>query len=92
VTAAGGTANVAVTVVLAVRVTVQVTVLTVAHPVHEKNVLLLPAKVGAVSVTAAPALYVRVKLEEPLAAPLLSLGVTAMATPLGGVAELTVRT
>jgi len=35
---------------------------------------------------------VRVKLEVPLVAELLSAGVTVMATPLAGVAELTVRT
>lgn len=34
----------------------------------------------------------RVKLEVPLVAELLSAGVTVMATPLAGVAELTVRT
>jgi hypothetical protein len=91
VTAGGGTAYVAVTVVLAVRVTVQVTVLTVVHPIQAEKVL-LPVNVGAVSVITAPGLYVRVKLVEPLAAPLLSLGVTTMATALAGVAELTVRT
>jgi hypothetical protein len=72
-------------------VTLQVTALTVVHPLQEEKVL-VPMDVGAVSVTAVPALYVRVKLVEPLPAPLLSLGVTVMATPLAGVAELTVST
>jgi hypothetical protein len=47
--------KVAVTVVLALITTVQVTVLTVVHPVHEAKVL-LPALEGAVRVTDVPAL------------------------------------
>jgi hypothetical protein len=77
------------TVVLAFKVTLQVTVLAVVHPLQEVNVL-LPDVAGAVSVTAVPELYVRVKLVLPLAALLLSAGVTPIATPLAGLAEATV--
>ena len=79
----------AVTVVLALSVTLHVAVVVEVHPDQEEKVL-EPAVAGAVSVTAAPALYVRVKLVEPLLALLLSLGVTVIATPLVGLAELTV--
>jgi hypothetical protein len=49
----------------------QVTVAAVVQPVHEVNGF--PAEeVGAVSVTVAPASYVRVKLVVPVVAPLLS--------------------
>ena len=81
----------AVTTVLAPNVTVQVTVLALAQPVHEVNVL-LPEVVGAVSVTEVPDLYVRVKLVVPLLALLLSAGETPIATPLAGSAEFTVST
>jgi hypothetical protein len=81
----------AVTVVLAFKVTVQVTVLADVHPVHELNGL-LPAVLGAVSVTEAPESYVRAKLVVPDVAPLLSCGVTPMDTPVVGLAESTVTT
>jgi hypothetical protein len=81
----------AVTVVFALSVTVQTAALTEVQPVHEENVL-LPDVEGAVSVTAAPELYVRVKLVVPLVAPPLSAGNTVMATPLEGLAEFTVST
>jgi hypothetical protein len=81
----------AVTVVLAVIDTVQVTVLAEVQPVHEEKVL-LPEVEGAVKVTEVPELYVRVKLVVPLAALLLSAGETVMATPLAGLVESTVRT
>ena len=45
----------AVTVVVAFKVTEQVTVLALVHPVQEEKTL-LPAVAGAVSVTDAPAL------------------------------------
>ena len=51
----GGGAYVAVTVVLAVMVTLQVTVLAVVQPDHEAK-LLPPAVAGAVKTTAAPEL------------------------------------
>jgi hypothetical protein len=50
-----GPLYVAVTVVAAFSVTLQVTVLTVVQPAHEANVL-LPEVEGAVSVMAIPAL------------------------------------
>jgi len=50
-----------VTVVLAFKVTVQVTVEADVHPVHELNGL-PPAVLGAVSVTEAPESYVRQNL------------------------------
>jgi hypothetical protein len=78
-------------VTLALTVTLHVKLLVVVHPVQEEK-LLPPAVAGAVSVTAAPDLYVRVKADDPLVAPLLSAGVTVMATPLLGVAESTVST
>jgi hypothetical protein len=53
VTTTVGTTYVAVTVVLAFRVTLQVTVLFVVHPVHAEK-LLPPAVEGAFSVTAVP--------------------------------------
>jgi heme exporter protein D len=55
VTVIEGEAYLAVTVVLAFSVTVQVTVVVVAHPVHEAKAL-LPDVAGAVSVTDVPAL------------------------------------
>jgi hypothetical protein len=51
----GAAAYVAVTVVLALSVTLQVTVLVVVQPVHATNVL-PPEVVGAVKVTDVPAL------------------------------------
>jgi hypothetical protein len=77
--------------VFAFKVTVQVTVLAVAHPVHELNGS-LPAEAGAVSVTEEPESYVRVKDVDPAVAPLLSCGVTPMDTPVAGLAEFTVST
>jgi hypothetical protein len=76
---------------LAVIDTVQVTVLAEVQPVHEEKVL-LPEVAGAVSVTVVPELYVRVKLDVPFPALLLSAGETVMATPLAGLVESTVRT
>ena len=81
----------AVTVVLAVIDTVQVTVLAEVQPVHEEKVL-LPEVAGAVSVTVVPELYIRVKLVVPFAALLLSAGETAIVTPLAGSVESTVST
>jgi hypothetical protein len=91
VTVNEGEVYLAVTVVLALIDTVQVTVVEEAHPLHEAKVL-LPEVAGAVSVTDVPALYVRVKLVLPLVALLLSAGVTVTATPLAGLVEFTVRT
>jgi hypothetical protein len=79
----------AVTVALALMVRLQVAAFAVVQPVHEENEL-PPEVAGAVSTTAAPLLYVRVKLVLPLPAPLLSAGETTMATPLAGLVELTV--
>ena len=73
------------------NVMLHVTVLAVVQPVHEEK-MLAPEVAGAVRVTAVPALYVREKLVDPLAALLLSAGETVMATPLAGLAEFTVRT
>jgi hypothetical protein len=53
VTVIGGTAYLAVTVVSAVNVTLQVTVLLVVQPVHEEK-LLPPEVAGAVRTTAEP--------------------------------------
>jgi hypothetical protein len=78
-------------VVLPLTVTLQVTVLAVVHPVQEENGFPL-AVAGAVRVTAVPESYVRVKLVEPFPAPLTSLGETAIAAPLEGLVEFTVRT
>jgi hypothetical protein len=55
VTVNEGELYLAVTVVLALIATVQVTVVVVAHPVHEAKVL-LPEVAGAVSVTDVPEL------------------------------------
>jgi hypothetical protein len=86
-----GPLYVAVAVVLAFIVTLQVTVVAVVQPDHETK-LLTPDATGAVNVTDVPALYVRVKLADPLPDPLLSAGVTVIATPLAGLTEFTVRT
>jgi hypothetical protein len=80
-----------VTVVFAFSVTLQVSVLAVVHPVHALKVS-LPEAAGAVKVTAVPASYIRVKLAVPFPEPLLSAGVTAIATPVAGSAVFTVST
>jgi heme exporter protein D len=54
----------AVTVVSAFSVTVQVTVLVVVHPVHETKVL-LPEVAGAVRTSVEPALLLTLKLVVP---------------------------
>jgi hypothetical protein len=77
--------------VLPLIVTLQVSALALAHPLHEANGFPL-AVAGAVRVTVAPESYVRVKLVVPFPAPLTSLGETVMATPLEGLVEFTVRT
>jgi hypothetical protein len=77
-------------VAFALIVTLQVTVLAVVQPLQDEKTL-VPEVAGAVSVTAVPELYVRVKLVLPLPSELLSAVETTMATPLAGVAELTVR-
>jgi hypothetical protein len=81
----------AVTVVLALIVTLQVTVLALVHPDQEEKLFPL-AVVGAVKVTAVPESYVRVKLVVPFPLLLTSLGETVIATPLEGLVESTVRT
>ena len=81
----------AVTVVLALIVKLQVTVVDVHPPLHEEKAF-PPDVVGAVSVTDVPASYVRVKLVLPFATLLISAGETVIATPLAGVAEFTVST
>ena len=80
----------AVTVVLALMVTVQVTVVEVVQSDQEEKVL-EPLVAGAVRVMAVPELYVRVKGVVPLAEAELSAGETVMATPEVGVAESMVR-
>jgi hypothetical protein len=80
-----------VTVVLALIVTLQVTVLALVHPDQEEKLFPLVV-VGAVRVTAVPEAYVRVKLVLPFPLLLMSLGETVMATPLEGLVESTVRT
>jgi hypothetical protein len=72
-------------------VTLQVSVLTLVHPVHEENGFPLTVA-GAVRVTAVPESYVRVKLVVPFPAPVTSLGETVIATPLEGLVEFTVST
>jgi hypothetical protein len=80
-----------VTVVLLLIVTVQVSMLTTWHPLHEEKGF-PPAVAGAARVTVAPETYVRVKLVIPFPALLTSLGETAIATPLEGLVESTVST
>jgi hypothetical protein len=63
--------------------------LLLVHPLHETK-LSIPDVAGAVSVTATPELYVRTKLVLPLPAPLMSAGLTWIATPLLGLTEFTV--
>jgi hypothetical protein len=77
--------------VLALIVTLQVTVLALVHPDQEEKLFPL-AVVGAVKVTAVPESYVRVKLVVPFPLLLTSLGETVIATPLEGLVESTVRT
>jgi hypothetical protein len=79
----------AVTVVLLLIVTLQVTVLLLVHPLHEENGLPFTVA-GAVRVTAVPESYVRVKLVVPFPAPLTSLGETVIDTPLEGLVEFIV--
>lgn len=79
----------AVTVVLAFSVTVQVAPFELPQPDHDENVL-APAVPGAVRDTEVPALYVRTKPVLPEDRALLSAGEALMATPLAGVDELTV--
>jgi hypothetical protein len=79
----------AVTVVFALRVTAHVMPLVEAQPVQEENVF-APEVAGAVSVTLVPELYVRVKLVLPEVLPLLSAGLTPIATPVEGFMEFTV--
>jgi hypothetical protein len=76
---------------LAFRVSLQVTVVAVVHPLHEAKGL-FPALAGAVSVIDVPEEYVRLKLVVPLPALFTSAGVTAIATPLRGFFEATVST
>jgi hypothetical protein len=78
-------------VVLPLIVTLQVTVLALVHPLHAENVFPLTVP-GAVTVTAAPKSYVRVKLVVPAPALLTSLGETLIVTPLEGLVEFTVST
>jgi hypothetical protein len=80
-----------VTVVSAFKITVQVVPLDEEHPDQDEN-LFAPAVFAAVSVTVVPALYVRLSAVAPLDAPLLSEGLTVMATPFAGLVESTVRT
>ena len=81
----------AVTVVLALIVSVQVAPLVLVHPLQEANGF-PPAVDGAVRVTEVPESYVNVKLVVPLPALLVSLGDAVMVTPVEGLAESTVRT
>jgi len=69
-------------------VTAHVPAVVEEHPVHPDK-LFLPEAAGVVRVTVVPAAKVRVKLVVPLLAPLLSVGVTVIATPLDGLVELT---
>jgi len=78
-------------VVFAFIVTLQVTDVAVVQPAHELK-WWEPAAAGAVRVIDVPALYVRVKLAFPFAAPLLSAGATVMETPEVGLVVFTVRT
>jgi hypothetical protein len=71
-------------------VTVHTIPVTEPQPVQDKK-LFAPEVEGAVRVTLAPELYDRAKLVIPDELPFLSTGVTAMATPLAGLAEVTVR-
>ena len=79
----------AVTVILALNVTVQLTVLTEVHPDHEEN-LLLPTVAGAVSMNVEPAPPVSVKLVVPVVMTLLRRLPTPIVTPLAGLVEFTV--
>jgi len=90
VTVIAGDVYAAVTVVLAFIVTLQVTVVAELHPVHEVKAW-EPAVAGAVIVTDAPELYVRVKVALPLAEPFTSAGATVMATPVVGLVVFTVN-
>ena len=90
VTVIAGELKVAVTVEFAFMVMLHVTVVALVQPDHEPNVF-APAVVGAVTVTAVPALYVRVSVAVPLPCPLLSAGLTAMLTPDVGLLVFTVR-
>jgi hypothetical protein len=80
----------AVTVVFAVSVTLQVVPVVVVQPVHEENVF-VPDVAGAVRIIAVPELYMRLKPVVPPVLLLLSAGEAEIDTPLEGFVEATLR-
>jgi hypothetical protein len=81
----------AVTVVLLLIVTLQVSALALVHPLHEENGFPL-AVVGAIRFSTVPEPYVSVKGVVPVWARLVLPTVYEIVTPLEGLVELTVRT